>query len=43
LGHRRGALPTALGELLIRLPPGRSPHMAMRKVWPEINEGNLWI
>jgi retron-type reverse transcriptase len=23
--------------------PGRSPHMAMRKVWREINEGNLWI
>ena len=23
--------------------PGRSPHMAMRKVWSEINEGNLWI
>jgi group II intron reverse transcriptase/maturase len=23
--------------------PGRSPHMAMRKVWCEINEGNLWI
>ena len=23
--------------------PGRSPHMAMRKVWHEINEGNLWI
>ena len=22
---------------------GRSPHMAMRKVWHEINEGNLWI
>jgi retron-type reverse transcriptase len=22
---------------------GRSPHMAMRKVWCEINEGNLWI
>jgi RNA-directed DNA polymerase len=23
--------------------PGRSPHKAMRKVWREINEGNLWI
>src|SRR3954467_2306031 len=23
--------------------PGRSPHMAMRKVWREINEGNFWI
>jgi len=23
--------------------PGRSPHMAMRKVWQEINEGNFWI
>lgn len=23
--------------------PGRSPHMAMRKVWGEINEGNLWV
>ncbi|MGA8294367.1 MAG: reverse transcriptase domain-containing protein, partial [Rhodoplanes sp.] len=23
--------------------PGRSTHMAMRKVWREINEGNLWI
>jgi RNA-directed DNA polymerase len=23
--------------------PGRSPHTAMRKVWREINEGNLWI
>jgi RNA-directed DNA polymerase len=23
--------------------PGRSPHLAMRKVWCEINEGNLWI
>lgn len=23
--------------------PGRSPQMAMRKVWREINEGNLWI
>jgi RNA-directed DNA polymerase len=22
---------------------GRSPHMAMRRVWCEINEGNLWI
>jgi group II intron reverse transcriptase/maturase len=23
--------------------PGRSPHMAMRKVWREIQEGNFWI
>ena len=23
--------------------PGRSPHMAMRKVWQEIQEGNFWI
>jgi retron-type reverse transcriptase len=23
--------------------PGRSPHTAMRKVWCEINQGNLWI
>lgn len=23
--------------------PGRSPHMAMRKIWRELNEGNLWI
>ena len=23
--------------------PGRSPQMAMRKMWREINEGNLWI
>jgi hypothetical protein len=23
--------------------PVRSPHMAMRKVWQEINEGNFWI
>jgi RNA-directed DNA polymerase len=23
--------------------PGRSPHTAMRKVWREINGGNLWI
>lgn len=23
--------------------PNRSPHMAMRKIWREINEGNEWI
>src|SRR5580704_15906253 len=23
--------------------PGRSPHIAMRKVWQEIQEGNFWI
>src|SRR5215469_13409176 len=23
--------------------PGRSPHMTMRKVWQEIQEGNFWI
>jgi RNA-directed DNA polymerase len=23
--------------------PGRSPHDAMRKVWQELNEGNVWV
>jgi group II intron reverse transcriptase/maturase len=23
--------------------PGRSPHMAMRRVWRDINAGNMWI
>jgi RNA-directed DNA polymerase len=23
--------------------PNRSPHMAMRKIWKEINEGNEWV
>lgn len=23
--------------------PGRSTHQAMRKIWKDINEGNLWI
>lgn len=23
--------------------PNRSPHMAMRKIWKDINEGNTWI
>jgi group II intron reverse transcriptase/maturase len=30
-------------EPLFGYRPGRSPHMAMRKVWREIHQGNFWI